>query len=380
MEQTLKAHCFAPALQTVQAAVEAGCCPGAAVAFGCRNEVLAEGCFGTAAPLDAPVEPVTPQTEYDLASLSKIFSTTLLFLLSFESGLLHPRQTLSDFFPTAPADKRSVTLHELLTHSSGLPAWTFLDRLPGGPKSALANILRLSLADAPGARVRYSDLGFLLLGGVLERVYGQPLGQLAGARIFAPLGMTETGSAPPPERCAPTERGADGNWLRGVVHDENARFLGGNAGHAGVFSTLRDAERLVSMLACGGCFAPGAGPALPEQGALRVKATRRFLSQAVLRAAAQDLTPGLSARRGLGFQMQGCPEDFIGSAWGPDAFGHTGFTGTSFAVEPHSGFYTVLLTNRVHPTREPNLFADVRLAVHTAAIAAFRHYEKGATD
>lgn len=346
-------------LNIVRGAVEAGRCPGAAVAVGCRRGLLAEGCFGTAAALDEPFRPVAPDTVYDMASLSKILAVTTLLLQDFEDGALSPQQAVRDFYPDAPTDKRGLTLFQLMTHTSGLKPWIVLEKEAPGPSDADRAILRSPLAAVPGTRVIYSDLGFILLGRFLERRHGCPLTELARTRVFEPLGMRDTGYFPDAGRCAPTERDpATGRWLRGVVHDENARFLRGDSGNAGVFSTLRDMERFAAMLAGGGRTGKGV-----------------FLSESILRQAVRNYTPGMSENRGLGFKLQGGDNDFIGPEFGAAAFGHTGFTGTSLAVDPVTGLYVVLLSNRVHPAREPNRYRGVREEVHRAAMTAWRGQE-----
>ena len=346
-------------LDIVRGAVDAGRCPGAAAAVGCRSGVLAEGCFGTAAALDEPFCPVTPDTVYDMASLSKILAATTLCLQDFESGTLSPQQTVGGFYPDALADKRGLTLCQLMTHTAGLKPWIMLKKLAASPEDADAVILRTPLEAEPGMQVHYSDLGFILLGHILERIHGQPLTKLARTRVFAPLGMRDTGYFPDAVRCAPTERDpSNGRWLRGEVHDENARFLHGNSGNAGVFSTLRDMECYAAMLANGGRAENGV-----------------FLSESILRQAVCNYTPSLSENRGIGFKLQGGVNDFIGPEFGAAAFGHTGFTGTSLAVDPVTGLYVVLLSNRVHPIREPNLFIGLREEVHGAAMPAWRQQE-----
>ena len=162
--------------------------------------------------------------------------------------------------------------------------------------------------------------------------------------------------------CAPTERDERGAWLRGVVHDENARFLGGDSGNAGVFSTLPDLARYAAALACGGSL----------EGVELVPA-------ATLRAACQNATPGLGQNRGLGFQLAGAPGDFFGPLFSPAGFGHTGFTGTSLAVDPAGGLFVVLLTNRVHPARQPDRFVGLRAEIHSAILQEWRAQQGGNT-
>ncbi|WP_419505091.1 serine hydrolase domain-containing protein [Allofournierella sp.] len=353
---------FETACSLLQHAVTAGRCPGAALAMGCRGRLLAQAYFGTMAPLDAPFEPVGPHTVYDLASLSKVVAATTLLLQDFASGALSPQDPLRRFFAGAGPQKGALTLAQLLTHTAGLKSWARLDLLGPPPAAAAETILSMPLAYAPGSQVVYSDLGFILLGRVLELVHGAPLPQLARQRVFAPLGMAHTGYAPPPALCAPTERDERGAWLRGVVHDENARFLGGDSGNAGVFSTLPDLARYAAALACGGSL----------EGVELVPA-------ATLRAACQNATPGLGQNRGLGFQLAGAPGDFFGPLFSPAGFGHTGFTGTSLAVDPAGGLFVVLLTNRVHPARQPDRFVGLRAEIHSAILQEWRAQQGGNT-
>jgi len=195
-------------------------------------------------------------------------------------------------------------------------------------------------------------MGYILLGKILEAVYGQTLDVLAETRVFGPLGMRRTGYRPAGGNIAPTE--ADertGEALRGIVHDENARFLGGVSGNAGVFSDIGDAARFASMLAQGG---------------------EGFLSAATLRLATMNHTPGHPERRGLGFCLGGTPDSFMGDLFPAASFGHTGFTGASLAVDPTTGLFAVLLSNRVHPTRRNERIFRFRRAFHNQVYAAYR--------
>lgn len=351
---------FEAACSLLQSAVAAGRCPGAAFAVGCRDRLLTQAYFGTMAPLDEPFEPVGPHTVYDLASLSKILGPTTLLLQDFAAGTLCAQDPLSRFFPKADTEKGALTLAQLLTHTAGLKSWARLDKLGMPPEAAAETILALPLGCAPGRRVVYSDLGFILLGRVLELVHGKKISALAGKRVFEPLGMEHTGYAPPPLLCAPTERDERGAWLRGVAHDENARFLGGDSGNAGVFSTLPDLARYAAALACGGCL----------EGV-------ELVSAALLRQARQNVTPGLGQNRGLGFQAAGTPGDFFGPLFSPAGFGHTGFTGTSLAVDPTDGLFILLLSNRVHPARKPDRFAGLRAELHSAVLQEWRASKGG---
>ena len=162
--------------------------------------------------------------------------------------------------------------------------------------------------------------------------------------------MASTGYLPTGDNIAATEISRrTGKLIQGVVHDENARFQGGVSGNAGVFSNVPDMIRFCEMLALGG---------------------KGYLAPATLQAAIRNRTPGFDTHRGLGFHLAGVDANFMGDLFPVDSFGHTGFTGTSFAIDPHTGFYVILLTNRVHPTRENLKLMRFRRAFHNALYAA----------
>ena len=172
--------------------------------------------------------------------------------------------------------------------------------------------------------------------------------------VFWPLRMTRTGYLPTGENIAPTEMQPDGTLLRGVVHDENARFLGGVAGNAGVFSTADDLALFMQMLAAQGALPDGT----------------RYLTAPTVRLALRNHTEGYGQARGLGFYLPWYDEGYTGDLFPPETVGHTGFTGTSFTLSPADGFYVVLLTNRVCPSRDNTAIYRVRRLIHNAAYAA----------
>ncbi len=322
---------------------ESGCFPAAAAAAGVKRSVLAQAFVGEA-PLPGD-RPVDADTRFDMASLSKVLGPTMIVLKALERGELHLENRVGDFFPEAPADKRDITLFMLLTHTGGFKPFFRLDKLGIRPKDTARAILDYPLEEKPGLRPLYSCMGFILLAKILERRFGQPLDALARERVFEPLGMAETGYRPPVDAvCAATEvDSATGRPWIGVVHDENARFQGGVSGNAGVFMPLTDGIRFAEMLADGG---------------------GDFLRRDTLALAARNYTPGQEQHRGLGFQLAGTPDCFLSAAVPEGTFGHTGFTGTSLLVEPESGFWVLLLTNRVYPTRENTRLFAFRRQLH----------------
>ena len=330
-----------------------GCFTAAAAAAGVRRNVLAKACAGEA-PLPGGA-PVDEHTRFDMASLSKVIGTTMIVLKAMEAGELQVDDRVGDFFPDAPADKREITLRLLMTHTGGLPPYLRLDRMGVRPEDVAQAILQAPLVDKPGVRPLYSCMGFILLGKILERRFAKPLDVLARERVFAPLGMAETGYCPPADAVCPATEvdAATGRPWIGVVHDENARHLGGVSGNAGVFMPLADGIRFAQMLADGG---------------------GGFLRRDILEEAIRNHTPGKERHRGLGFDLAGVPDSFFSDAVPERCFGHTGFTGTSLLVEPESGFWVLALTNRVYPTRDNARIFPFRRNLHASLWAAVRKH------
>lgn len=333
-------------------AVSRGVVPGAVLMYGRGADgPVRGGAFGAG---------VTAQTGYDLASLTKITATLPLVLRLVEAGGLGLDDPVARHLPgfaDGPASgsgKDRVTLRHLLAHSSGLPAHREVWRLPGTAQDRFAAVLAEPLESAPGSVVRYSDLGFILLGRIVADVAGQPLDRAFAELVAAPLGLTATGYRP----AVPTAA-TEANWFddperqdpkSGVVHDENAESLGGVAGHAGLFGTASD---LATYLRAG-WLAPDSP-----------------ISSSALRAEAlRCQTEGLDGRRGLGWTLRGDSFDFLPDAWPPTAAGHTGFTGTSMALDPVTGIWAVLLTNAVLFGRE-NRTRELRRALHGAITEEF---------
>jgi CubicO group peptidase (beta-lactamase class C family) len=322
-------------------------------------------------------DPTRPggRTVYDLASLTKVVATTTLAMQAVSEGKLDLDAPVRRYLPEfrGPGKER-VTIRHLLTHSSGLRADRPLWRETPNADSALRLVNATPLDTAPGVRMVYSDLGAIVLGEVVERVLGGRLDRLAERRIFRPLGMTSTRFRPPRSwlrRIAPTEY--DTAWrkriVRGEVHDEKAAWLGGVAGHAGLFASAEDlltfGEWLLSetegrkdgTLPVGGggpsTFRPSVlPPVLPS-------VAREFVRR-------QNLVPGSS--RALGWDTPS-PNGSAGTRLDSTSFGHTGFTGTSIWIDPTRDLVIVLLTNRVHPTRNNPRVGPLRIAVADTVVA-----------
>lgn len=297
---------------------------------------------------------------WDLASVTKPI-VGLAALRLAEAGALRIDEAVGAYLPEyrRVPGKADITLAQLLAHTSGLPGGTPLWRAHSDRDGLLAALRELPLRGAPGTVVEYSSAGFILLGLILERATTTGLDELVAQQVCAPLGMRETVFAPGQaarERAVSTELCTwRGRLVTGQVHDENAVVLGGVCGHAGLFASLSDVDRLGRALAAGG------EGLLSAPGFTRMTACH---------------TEGLPLRRCLGWQGQDAVGSPVGTALGPSSYGHTGFTGTSLWVEPGAdgagGRYYVLLTNRVHPSREPRRFPAVRRAFHHHAAALAR--------
>jgi CubicO group peptidase (beta-lactamase class C family) len=301
-------------------------------------------------------------TLYDLASLTKVVVTTTLAAMLVDEGRLDLKKPVSAFVPGFRGGARDrVTVEQLLTHSSGLDWWApFYKDLKGGRAEFLQRVLASELKYEPGARSVYSDLGVFLLGEVVERVAGEPLEALARRLIFEPLALKDTQFRPPREllpRIAPTERYPDeprdnprhGQVAHGQVHDENAFALGGVAAHAGLFGTAPELARFAQMLLNGGVYEH-----------------RRMLSRSVIERFTRRAGVPASTRA-LGWDTPG-DGNSAGELLSARSFGHTGFTGTSVWIDPERRLFVILLTNRVHPTRENNAIREVRRALADAVV------------
>jgi CubicO group peptidase (beta-lactamase class C family) len=325
-------------------AVADGAFPGAYAAVGTSQGIIADIGIGQ---LDRG-EASTPNaaTVWDLASLTKVIGTTTAVMQLVQAQRVALDSPVVRYLPewTAPNAAR-VTVRHLLTHSSGLPAWRPLYKESATSTEALRQLYATGPDTLPGTRFLYSDLGFILLGQLVERVSGTPLATYGVDHIFAPLGMSSTRYLPPVtwrRRTAPTEVDP---WrqrhLRGEVHDENAARLDGVSGHAGLFSTGRDLTQFARMYL-------GFG---------RLDG-RRILDSATVALLTRVQDSSVS-RRAIGWETP-TGGNSAGLRLSATAFGHTGFTGTSLWMDPGADLFVLLLTNRVNPTRENRKIGTVR--------------------
>ena len=304
--------------------------------------------------IDLPARPDS-STVYDLASLSKVIGLTTAMMMAVDEHRIDLDAPIQRYVPAFQGPgKERVTVRHLLTHSSGLPAWRALYREATDRAGALALADTTPLDTLPGVRMVYSDLGAIVLTQAIEHIYGSRIDSLLARRVFGPVGMSSTRYLPPPDwlpRIAPTE---DDPWrgriLRGEVHDENAARLDGVSGHAGLFSDARDllafADWLMSGLGVPGAGRPGGAPEPPHSLAMFIR--RQNLPAGSSRALGWDTPSGMSS---------------AGTLLDSTSFGHTGFTGTSIWVDPTRGLAIVLLSNRVHPTRENAKWGPVRRGI-----------------
>jgi len=333
------------------AAVSAGAVPGAVAAVGQGPHTMQRQVAGQADTTTGSARPMRADTGFDLASLTKVVATTPVILALAARGALGLDEPAASYLPRFNA-ARPVTIRHLLTHTSGLPGSRKFYRWCGSRAELLEDLYQTPLDAPPGSRVAYSDPGFIVLGELVAAVTGTTLDDAARRLVFAPLGMTSAGFNPsgPPAGFAATERRADGSPWTGTVHDENARLLGGVAGHAGLFATAADLARFAAWW---------------------VSDTDALVPAAVRREAATGQTAGLGGCRGLGWTCRGDGFDILDQPWPPTAVSHTGFTGTSLALDPATGRWVVLLTNAVHAGRDATAIRALRRAVHATAWSAW---------
>ncbi|RII12302.1 D-alanyl-D-alanine-carboxypeptidase/endopeptidase AmpH precursor [Streptomyces sp. YIM 130001] len=287
---------------------------------------------------------------WDLASVTKpVVGLAVLALV--DKGALALTDPLAELLPDyRGTDKAGITVAQLLAHTSGLPGGVPLYRSAPTRPELLDTLRSLPLATPPGTAVAYSSPGFILLGLLAETAAGRPLDAVVSQLVAEPLGLT--GLTFTPDAAARTSAVSTehctwrGHLVTGEVHDENAVVLGGVAGHAGLFAPLADVERLGRALLRGG---------------------EGVLGPAAFTEMTRCHTDGLLLRRCLGWQGLDPVGSPVGSAPGPDSYGHTGFTGTSLWVDAVAGRSYVLLTNRVHPRRDGRRFPAVRRAFHHRA-------------
>lgn len=341
----------------VEEAVRSELIPGAVLLVGHEGKVLHRKAYGSRALIPAR-EPMTLDTIFDAASLTKVVATTSSIMKLFEEGKLRVNERVTHYLPEFQGGKSDITVRDLLTHFSGLrpdldlkPAWS-------GYETGIHRALIDKPVNPPQTKFVYSDINFVLLGEIVRRVSGKPLDEFAGEKIFGPLGMNETGFRPAEKlrpRIAPTEiNPLDGKPFRGVVHDDTARFMGGVAGHAGLFTTAADLSLFAQMMIGMGLGANGT----------------RVLSPLTIRKFTSPETPAdQPILRGFGWDMDSPFSSNRGELFPIGSYGHTGFTGTSLWIDPVTKTYVILLANSVHPHRG-KLLTTLRGRIATVVAAS----------
>jgi len=349
-----------PAFSVIKNAIADQAFPGATLAVGYRGNVSYHAFGHLSYGKDSPATKL--DTMYDIASLTKVVVTTTLVEKLAEGDFPSPLELdapIERYLPQwasgpQPEWRHKVTIRNLMTHSSGLPAFQEYWRTSKGKSDTLRMIFAEPLEYEPGTKVVYSDLGIILMAEIIYGLTGKPLDQLANEYVFQPLGMKDSMYNPPKKlwpAIAPTE--VDERWrhrlIQGEVHDENAYAIGGVSGHAGVFSTSPDLAAFCQMLLNGGVYAH-----------------HRILKRATI---AEFTAPQPLAKnaRTLGWVVP-TEGSSSGRYFSAHSYGHTGFTGTTIWIDPDRQLFVVVLTNRVNPTRENHKIAEVRPAVHDAIL------------
>ncbi len=317
---------------TINQAIREDKIPGAVLLIGHDGKVVYRKAYGERS--QAPThEPMTVDTVFDIASLTKIVATTSAMMSLYDEGRFAPDDLVTKYLPEFQGGRSPITIRDLMTHYSGFRGDLDLDPVWSGYDTGIHRALIDKPTGPPKTKFVYSDINFILLGEIIHRLSGLPENEYVRKILFTPLGMTDTGYLPNAgvrARIAPTEQQKDGEILRGVVHDPTARFMGGVAGHAGVFSTADDLAKFCQMILDGG------------KGIFKPSTVQLFTTPAS--------PPGMADVRGLGWDVDSRYSGNRGNLFpAGTTFGHTGFTGTSFWIDPASKTYVILLANSVHP-------------------------------
>ena len=342
----------------INGAVQSHLIPGAVVVIGHNGQVVYRKAYGNRALVPAS-EPMTVDTIFDAASLTKVIATTSCMMKLVEQGKVRISDPVTRYLPEFQGGHSDITIRNLMTHFSGLrpdldlrPEWS-------GYETGIQRALIDKPAGPSGVRFVYSDINFILTGEIVHRVSGETLDQFAHDVVFDPIGMNETGFKPPASlipRIAPTEYDPDNpaKIIRGVVHDETSRFMGGVAGHAGLFTTADDLAKFAQMMLDLG----------------EVNGKRVFDPQVIRFFTSPQSPADQPILRGLGWDIDSPYSSNRGELFPIGSYGHTGFTGTSIWIDPLSRSYVIILTNVVHPHRGKSLTA-FRSKIATIAAASF---------
>lgn len=356
---------FQPAYRVLEDTIARHAFPGCAFGLFANGRVVLSDALGHFT-YDEGARAVTPQTVFDVASITKVVVTTAAAMLLHQRGKLDLEMRLGDLLPgfvvgrASSRNARGVTLRHLLAHSSGLPGYVELYRTVGSPAALFRACLQVPLEAEPGQRVEYSDIGFILLGKALEMLTHEYLSSWAQREIFAPLQLASSRFCPPAETrfaIPPTEIDMTfrNRRIQGEVQDENAWLLHGAAGHAGLFSNVDDLLRfsaeILSALKPSACNPPSL-----------------FMPETVEMFSLRQPPDGSS--RALGWDTPS-PNSSSGHHFSPRTIGHLGFSGCSLWIDLEKQLAVALLTNRTWPQRENQLIREVRPAFHDALLQAW---------
>ncbi|HUA82699.1 MAG TPA: exo-beta-N-acetylmuramidase NamZ domain-containing protein [Bryobacteraceae bacterium] len=337
---------------TINQAVAGGLIPGAVVIVGHDGKILYRKAYGFRALVPAR-EQMTVDTIFDAASLTKVIATTSCVMKLFEEGKIRISEPVTKYLPDFQGGKSDITIRDLMTHFSGLRPDLTLDPPWSGYDIGIGKALADKPAGPPGVHFVYSDINFELMGEIVHRLSGETLDEYAREVVFEPLGMHDTMFKPPASlrpRIAPTEIDPDtGKPFRGVVHDPTSRYMGGVAGHAGMFTTADDLAKFANMML-------GYGPHI-------------FSPLTIRKFTSPETPPDQPILRGLGWDIDSPYSSNRGELFPIGSFGHTGFTGTSLWIDPSTKSFVILMTNSVHPHRGKNI-SPLRDRVATIAAAA----------
>jgi uncharacterized protein YbbC (DUF1343 family)/CubicO group peptidase (beta-lactamase class C family) len=337
----------------LQNAIHQGLTPGTVLLVWHNGQVIYNKAFGTRS-LEPRPETMTLDTIFDLASLTKVVATTTAIMQLMERGQVRLNDPVAKYIPEfAQNGKEDITVRNLLTHYSGLRGDLDLNQPWQGRDTAFSMAFAEAPVVPPGSRFVYSDINFIVLGALIERVTGTSEDEYCQKNIFTPLGMTHTRFLPPAAwraAIAPTEYDEQGKMLRGVVHDPTARRMGGVSGHAGLFSTAGDLSKFAQAL---------------------LKGSAVLSPLAIEKMTTPQQPPTSESLRGFGWDIDSPLSSNRGELLPVGSFGHTGWTGTSIWIDPTSRTYIILLTNSVHPRGKGNVIG-LRTKIATAVAAALQ--------
>ena len=340
----------------LQHSIDTNLFPGCAIATGQGSRVLYSNVFGNLSYQSSI--PTTSSTLYDVGDLTRVLSTMPLVLIALERGMLSLDDTIDLYLDFVPSDKQNITILSLLTHTSGISSHFYLQQESENFKQACNTILKHELQSGINQKVIDSDMGYILLGFILEKIFSLPLDEAFKKYIARPLHFARTGFLPTSTNVAPTVSDMDtGELIKGRPQDMNARYLYGVAGNAGLFTDLEDLCQFATLLAGNGTNKHGI-----------------LFSERAIHLAVTERTRGMNAARGYGFKIMKRSDPFLGHLWPSDGYGlQDNSSGSFIAVSPEEGFFVTFLTNADNsPQKRRELLRFHKLLLNVA-FATFQH-------